>query len=126
MLQKIKLWASVALIAVWMLGGAYGHFFKPEFFYAIVPDLLPKKQVVYASGVPELLIGLAVLFPRTRALAGLGFAVLCLALLPLHIWDAFRDTPAFSPLSLAITRIGVQLILIAIGWRLWRQRQTGL
>lgn len=105
-----------------MLGGALGHFFRPAFFYPIVPDFLPKQFVVYASGVPELLIGLAVLYPRTRAAAGLGFACLCAAFLPLHLWDLVRETPAITPHAAAIVRVFIQFFLIWIGWRLWTTR----
>ena len=122
-MNKAATYLFVIIIAVWMLGGAYGHFFRPDFFYAILPESWPKAFVVYTSGVPELMIGLAILFPRTRALAGLGFAVLCLCFLPLHVWDLFRENPAFAPQSVAITRIFIQFVLIWMGYQLWRQRK---
>lgn len=114
-------YASVALIALWMIAGGIGHFIKPEAFYPIVPDFLPKKFVVYASGIPELIIGLAVLWPRTRAAAGLGFAALCTAFLPLHVWDLFRENPAITPQSAAIFRVLVQFFLIRVGYALWKR-----
>lgn len=124
-MSKAITYASIAIIAFWMLYlGAYGHFVNPEFYYPIVPDFMPKKLVVYASGVPELFIGLMVLWPRTRALAGLGFALLCLCFLPLHIWDLFRDNPAITPLSAAIIRVILQLVFIWIGLRLWKHRSA--
>lgn len=103
-----------------MLLGAWGHFFRPELFYAIVPDIFPKRLTVILSGIPELLIGLAVLWPRTRAAAGLGFTLLCLAFLPLHIWDLFRDNPAITPFPAALFRVFLQFILMWIGWRVWK------
>ena len=87
----------------------------------LCPGFYRKKFVVLASGIPELIIGLAVLWPRTRAIAGLGFAVLCLAFLPLHVWDLFRDTPAITPHSAAIIRVFVQFFLIWTGWMLYKQ-----
>lgn len=120
-MAKILTFASVALIAVWMLAGGVAHFLKPEMFYPIVPDFLPKRLVVYASGVPEIIIGLAVLFPRTRGIAGLGFALLCVAFMPLHIWDLFRDTPAITPHRTAIIRVFVQFFLIWTGWTLYKR-----
>lgn len=109
-----------------MLLGALGHFFRPEFFYAIVPDFLPKREVVFLTGIPELLIGLGVLWPRTRALAGLGFSLLCLAFLPLHIWDLFRENPAITPQIAAIIRVFIQFILIWLGWKLWKRGQRSI
>lgn len=118
--KNILHYLAILLIAFWMLAGAIGHFFKPEAFYAIVPDFLPKKPVVILSGIPELLIGIGVLIPRTRALAGLGFTVLCMAFLPLHLWDLVRDNPAITPHSAAIIRVFVQFLLMWIGWTVWK------
>lgn len=118
-LRKALYYLPIGIIAFWMLFGAYGHFANPEFFYPFVPDFMPKKFVVYASGFVELLIGIAVLLPKYRHYAGLAFAALCLAFLPLHVWDLFRDNPAIAPLSAAIIRIIVQFILIAIGYKVW-------
>lgn len=120
-MKKVLTYASVALIALWMIAGGIGHFVKPEAFYPIVPDFFPKKFVVYATGIPELLIGLAVLWPRTRGIAGLGFALLCIAFLPLHVWDLFRENPAITPQSAAVTRVCVQFFLIWVGYSLWKR-----
>jgi uncharacterized membrane protein len=110
----------IAVIAIWMLVGGTAHFLIPEYFYSIVPNFLPKKFVVYASGVPEILIGLGVLWPKTRHIAGLGFSLLCLSFLPLHIWDLFRDDPAITPFSAAIIRVVLQGVFIWIGWKVWQ------
>ncbi len=123
-MTKYFYYAGIALIAFWMLAGAIGHFFKPELFYPIVPDFLPKKAVVILSGIPELLIGLGILWPRTRALAGISFTLLCLAFLPLHLWDLVRDDPAITPHSAAIIRVFVQFFLMWLGWKIWRRYKT--
>ena len=120
-LKNILHYLAIALIAFWMLAGALAHFFKPEYFYALVPDFFPKKAAVIASGIPELLIGLAVLWRPTRAKAGIAFTVLCLAFLPLHLWDLVRDNPAITPHSVAIIRVFVQFLLMWIGWTVWKR-----
>ncbi len=124
--RRVKLkdfcyYLAIGLIAFWMLAGAWVHFFQPELFYKIVPDFLPKKEVVILSGIPELLIGIGVLIPKTRSLAGLAFAMLCLAFLPLHLWDLVRDDPAITPQSAAIIRVFVQFVLMWTGWQVWRR-----
>lgn len=121
---KVPTYASVVLIAAWMIAGGFGHFLKPDMFYPIVPDFLPKKLVVYVSGAPELIIGFAVLWPRTRAVAGLGFALLCTAFLPLHVWDLFRENPAITQQSAAIIRVFVQFFLIWVGWTLYKRERS--
>lgn len=111
---------AISIIALWMLGGGVAHLVSPEFFFQIVPNGLPKLWVVYLSGVVEIAIGAAVLVRQTRAMAGLSFAVLCLAFLPLHVWDFFRPDPVFEVPVAASIRIVVQFGLIGLGLFLWR------
>ena len=103
-----------------MLTGGALHLFAPEAFFRIVPDGLPKRVIVYGSGLVELAIGAGVVIARTRRSAGLGFALLCVAFLPLHLWDFFRPDPIFPPPYWLAVRILVQLGLIWLGLLLWR------
>ena len=66
-------------------------------------------------------IGFAALWPGTRRLAGLAFAALCLAYLPLHLWDFVRPDPMFAPVGAALVRVVVQLLFIGAGWQLARR-----
>ncbi|MBI1186060.1 MAG: hypothetical protein GC206_01735 [Alphaproteobacteria bacterium] len=116
-------WIAVLIIAAWMLTGGVLHLVVPEFFFRLVPEPLQKLAVVYLSGVAELAIGAGVLLPRMRAFAGLSFALLCAAYLPLHLWDFFRPDPIFAPPYAAGARCLIQLILIALGLSLWRRRK---
>ena len=114
-------WIAIIIIAVWMLAGGVAHMMVPAYFYPIVPDWMPELAVVYISGIVEIAIGVGVLLPRTRALAGLAFAALCLGFLPLHVWDFFRPDPVFEVPVAASIRIGVQFILIGLGLWLWQR-----
>lgn len=111
-----------ALIAVVMLAGGITHLAAPEVFFPIVPSIFPARLAVLGSGIVELAIGLAVLVPRSRPHACLAFAMLCVAYLPLHLWDFVRPDPIFRPWPLAVLRVGLQLGFIAAGLRLWRGR----
>jgi uncharacterized membrane protein len=113
--------ATVALV---MLAGGIAHLTMPEFFFPIVPSIFPARLAVLGSGIGELGIGLAVLVPRFRARAGLAFALLCLAYLPLHLWDFLRPDPIFHPWPLAVGRVLLQISFIAAGLRLSRQDAT--
>ena len=116
-------WIAIIIIAVWMLVGGVLHMIMPEPFFHAVPDGWPKLAIVYLSGIAEIAIGVGVLMPRTRAIAGLAFAAMCLVYLPIHVWDFFRTDPIFSVPWAASTRIAVQLILIAFGLWLWQRRK---
>ena len=115
----------IVTVAFVMGAGGLGHLIMPEFFGGFVFEPLPSGLVILLTGLMQCAIAIAVLIPRTRALAGLIFAVVCTAYLPLHIWDLFRPDPVIAPLSAAIVRIIVQFGFIWAGWALY-QRQKSL
>lgn len=109
------------LVAFVMIAGGAAHLAAPDGFAPLVPAFLPTKPIILATGVLQIAIGLAALLPRTRGLGGMAFAVLCLAYLPLHIWDYFRPDPVFAPPVAATIRVVVQLGFIAAGYALWKR-----
>lgn len=115
-------WALSILIALVMILGAVGHLLQPDYFAVLVPSWLPAHIVLPAASVVQIAIGLAVLWPSRRALAGLAFALLCAAYMPLHLWDFFRPDPVFAPPFAALARVFAQLLFIWAGWTLWTRR----
>ncbi|MBQ1204248.1 MAG: hypothetical protein IIX61_10760 [Loktanella sp.] len=120
-LRRATIWALTGLAALVMIGGGAAHFATPEGFAPLVPSFLPAVPVILLDGVVQVVIGLAVLWPRTRALGGLAFAALCAAYLPLHLWDYVRPDPVFAPPVAATIRVGVQGLFIWAGLSLWRR-----
>jgi uncharacterized membrane protein len=118
---KALTWALVGLGAVVMIGGGVAHFAAPDQFAALVPPFLPAVPVVLVAGIVQIAIGLAMLWPGTRALGGLAFAALCAAYLPLHLWDYVRPDPVFAPPVAATIRVLVQGLFIGAGVLLWRR-----
>lgn len=116
--------ALSVLVALVMIGGGAAHLLAPAGFAALVPPFLPATPVILATGVLQIVIGIAALVPATRARAGLAFAALCLAYLPLHLWDFFRPDPVFAPPVAASIRVTVQLLFIWAGYSL-SKRATG-
>jgi uncharacterized membrane protein len=107
-------------IALLMCGGGVAHLVSPASFSGFVFAPLPPIATVLVTGVIQLLIGIAALVPKTRARAGLAFAVLCVAYMPLHVWDLFRDDPVIAPLPVAIVRVFLQMAFVWMGWRVWK------
>lgn len=119
--------ALVGIVAVVMLGGGVAHLASPASFSPLVPPFLPAVPVLFVAGFVQIAIGIAVIWPRTRPLGGLAFAVLCAGYLPLHLWDFVRPDPVFAPPVAASVRLLVQLLFVAAGLALWRratQEQT--
>ncbi len=109
-----------ATIALVMITGGLAHLVEPAGFARLVPAPLPATPIILGTGLIQLAIGLLALWPRTRARAGLAFAVLCLGYLPLHLWDFARPDPVFAPPVAATAQVLIQLVFIAAGWRLSR------
>lgn len=68
------------------------HFLKPAPFVAIVPRRLPaKRELVYCSGLAELMCAALLARPRTRNLGGLAAAALFVAVFPANVSMALRS-----------------------------------
>ena len=108
------------LLAALMLLGAIGHIFNPDFYHPMIPSFISKSFANWAATVVEALIGIGLIIPTTRKLAGWGFLGLMIAFLPIHIWDVFREEPAVGSRVGAWIRLALQFVLIFAGWRVAR------
>ena len=92
------------------------HFIRPGMYEAIMPPYLPAhRELVYASGVAELLGGLALLHPRTRRAGGWWLIATLVAVFPANVHMAlspedYPDIPG-GQLSL-VARLPVQALFI--------------
>lgn len=115
------------LLATAMCLAGASHFTMTATYAAIVPDYLPMHtEIVYVSGVLEILGGLGLLVPATRRLAAWGLVALLIAVLPANINQAMHNLQPpgleMSPTMLWV-RLPLQLVLIAWAW--WMTRPDG-
>ncbi len=112
-----------ALALVMVVAGIL-HFVATDAYVDIVPDYLPlHRELVYLSGIFEVLFGLGLLWRKTRAAAGACLILLYLAVLPANINMAVRDIQPASfhiPTFLLWARLPFQLVLIYWAWRVSR------
>jgi uncharacterized membrane protein len=113
---KIKLIFAL-LLGIFMIGNGSYHFSKPETYFPFIPGFLPKLTVNYVSGIIEILLGIGVFIPQTRAYATLGILLMMIAFLPIHIVDACKENPAIGTRIVAIQRLGLQFGFIL--WACW-------
>ena len=109
------------LLAPLFVGAGANHFRDPDFYVRIMPPYLPwHAQLIFLSGVGELLCGLGVLFPPTRRLAAWGTIALLVAVFPANIHVAFNNVPVFGAKegagALGYVRLPFQAVLIAWAW----------
>ena len=106
-------------LSLFYLTGGTLHFVRPRVYEAIMPSALPaKRELVYASGVAEIVGGAGVLHPATRRPAGWWLIATLVAIFPANVnmavnADRFRGIPA----PLLWLRLPLQALLIAWAWR---------
>ncbi len=106
-------------MAIFMLYGGIQHFVATAFYWPFVPGFLPfKMAIIYISGFLEIAVGILLLFKKSQGVAAMALLVLMLVFLPIHIWDVFSETPAIGSTQAALVRLPVQLLFIAISWKL--------
>ena len=77
------------VLAAFFVGGCLLHFRATDALVAITPDWVPyPREVVYATGILELIGGLALLAPKLRWHAGVALAAYVIAVWPANIKHA--------------------------------------
>lgn len=68
---------------------ALGHFLFTKGMTLMVPDFIPfKTALIYLTGIAEIILGIALLFPSLRAYAGLAIIIFLVLILPANIYAA--------------------------------------
>ena len=118
---------TIKLITIYIMSIFYiyigiKHFTNVDWFMKIMPPYLPyHKELVYISGVFEIIFGLMLLFENTRFYAGWGLILLLIAVFPANIYLAQTNGAALdtSPL-IAWGRLPIQGVFIALAY--WHLR----
>ena len=101
------------------------HFVDVEYFVSIVPNYISwKKEAVFISGFFEILLGILLLFHKTRKLAAWGIILLLIAVFPANIYlyvsEIPRDILNISKID-ALIRMPFQIPLIIISY--WHSKK---
>ncbi len=113
-----------ALLAVTMVVAGVLHFVFTDLYVAIMPSYLPAHlELVYVSGVFEILGGLGLLIRRTRRAAAWGLVLLYICVFPANLNMAINEIQPSGgdiPPVLMWVRLPFQLLFIAWAW--WMTR----
>jgi len=115
MLKRIMMW----LMAILFVLAGINHFVNPEFYVKIMPPYLPwHLELVYVSGVFEVLLGVLLPIRKWTNLAAWGLIALLIAVFPANLHMALNSEhyPTISPVALWL-RLPLQGVLIA--WAYW-------
>jgi uncharacterized membrane protein len=121
-MKKLFRYLGLALVCAFFLIGGRAHFTSTDFFVSIMPPFVPfPREVVYFTGVLELLGAVAIWVPRLRAWAGIGLFALTIAVTPanIYMWLNPQLFPGVSPMFLLL-RLPAQLVLLVLIW--WSTR----
>lgn len=109
-MKKISLYIMILFYA----GAGINHFIHPAFYLQIMPAWLPlHRELVFISGVAEVLCALLLLFYKTRRLGAWAVIALLIAVFPANIQmllDYKRDNHPM--IWIAVLRLPIQLLLI--------------
>jgi uncharacterized membrane protein len=116
------------VMAAFYVAAGVNHFLSPDFYVAIMPPYLPwHLELVYLSGIAEIVCGLGLLFRRTRVLAAWATIALLVAIFPANIHVALHDVPIGGRGEILgiwnWVRLPFQFVLIAWAW--WYTREPG-
>ena len=96
------------------------HFIEPEYFLSIVPPYLPYHlELVYISGLFEILFGLLILFPKYRYYGAIGLILLLVGVFPANIYltqSKEAQEALGATQEIATWRLPIQGVLIWIAY----------
>ena len=112
-------WRNAAALALMFLFTASAHFTSTRRdLVAMVPAAFPRPDLlVSVTGVLEILGVIGLLIPATRGLAGIGLALLLVAMFPANVAAARKGVPLRGkPLTPLPLRLSLQLVFIGVTW----------
>jgi uncharacterized membrane protein len=125
--RRVLLW----VMGLFYVGGGIVHFANPGFYLPMMPPYLPYPlELVYLSGLAEIVLGAAVLVPQTRRLAAWGIMLLLVAIFPANLHIAMNNVPlAGAEHGAGVwnwVRLPLQAVLIAWAWSYTRPEEVPL
>ena len=119
LIHKFKIF-SIYTIALFYISAGVTHFTNYDFFEAIVPPVLVfKSEIVYVSGVIEIVLGLLLCFKKTRHQAAWGIVLLLIVIFPANLYLCFYDVPKEAlgiSKNQAFIRLPFQIPLLIIAY----------
>lgn len=113
--------AAATGLGLLFLFTASGHFLQTGPMAQMLPPWVPQREwLVYATGVLEIAIAIALFSARTRTLAAWAAAAVLVGFFPANVYAAFEHAPmgghAWGPVYLLV-RAPLQLFIL---WWIWR------
>ena len=115
--------ATIFIMSFFYVSVGINHFINPEWFTQIVPPFLNRfdLELVYISGLCEILFGVLILFKKTRFYAAWGLIFTLAAVFPANIYLAQNNGFAMDTSSaVAWYRLPFQSLFIVLAY--WHRK----
>jgi uncharacterized membrane protein len=108
-------------ITLFLLMTASAHFLRPDQLAIMLPEWVPERiALVYATGVLEIALAIAVWIRPWVQIVGVGIAIMLLLFLPANIYAAWNSLPfGGNELGPPYLLVRVPYQFFVIGWVLW-------
>jgi uncharacterized membrane protein len=114
-IKTVLLW----LLAIFFVVAGVYHFVAEGFYLRMMPPYIPWHSAMVAiSGAAEIVLGLAVLYPRARRLAGWGLIALLIAVFPANVYMA-QHAELFPKITQASLNVRLPFQALFIAWAWW-------
>ena len=113
---------GILIMSIFYINIGVRHFLEPEWFLYIIPPYLKfiGLELVYLSGIFEILFGVLLLFPKYRRISAYGIILLLIAVYPANIYLALNEEPQqlidVSSFMASWVRLPLQFVLIGIAY----------
>lgn len=98
------------------------HFVDPSFYLKMMPPYLPAHEALnYISGAAEIVLGIALMVPKTQRMAAWGLIALLIAVFPANLYMAQNPELFGISADALYVRLPMQLVLIYFAWRFTRK-----
>ena len=107
------------IMSLFYVSVGINHFLNPDWFVKIVPPILLEfnYQLVYLSGVCEVMFGLLILIPKARYYAAWGLILTLAAVFPANIYLAQTNGIAMdTTAAVAWYRLPFQTVFILLAY----------
>ena len=118
MISKLFKMIGKLLFALLFILGGVNHFIDPNFYLKMMPEYIPMHlEMIYISGVFEILLGIGLLIPKYSRLAAFGLILLLIAIFPANLHMALNASQFSEIPDIGLwVRLPVQFLLIWWAW----------
>ena len=118
--------SKIKRASIYFMGFSYiivgiTHFTNADFFLKIMPPYLPfHLELVYLSGLIEIVLGTLLMLKKYQSLAAWGIIALLIAVYPANIYLAFNEIPqkaiGTSQFLASWVRLPLQFVFLGIAY----------